>query len=81
MEEGVSDRKDDNNEKNDEEKYAEFHADSSTVDMEEGVKDITDDKNEIYDDEKEADETKYYYSTKIGEGNEVLMKEVDIMLI
>ena len=54
MEEFVSDINDDKNEKNDEEKYAECHDETSPVDMEEGVKDINDDKNVIYDEEKEA---------------------------
>ena len=36
--------------KNDKEKYAEWHDDTSTVDIEEGVKHINDDNNDIYDD-------------------------------
>ena len=40
MQEGVSDRKYDNNEKNDEEKEAEFLDDTSPDDMEEGVHDV-----------------------------------------
>ena len=47
MEEGVCDRKDDNNEKNDEGKEAECPDDTPPVDMQEGVKDINDEvKNE-----------------------------------
>ena len=49
MQEGVSDRKDDKDGKNDEEKDAECHDEISPVDMEEGVKYINDDKNKIYD--------------------------------
>ena len=39
--------------KNDEGEYAEYHDDTSPVEMQEGVNDINDDKNEIYDGEKE----------------------------
>ena len=46
MEEGVSDRKDDKNEKNDEGKEAYCPDDTSPVEMEEGVSDRKDDKNE-----------------------------------
>ena len=46
MEEGVNDRKDDNNEKNDEQKEAEFLYDTSPDEMEECVNDIKDEKNE-----------------------------------
>ena len=42
MEEGVSDRKNDRNEKNDEEKEAELPDDTPRVDMEEGVSDRKD---------------------------------------
>ena len=41
----MSDRKDDKNEKNYEEKEAEHPNDTSPVDMEEGLKDINDDRN------------------------------------
>ena len=44
MEEGVSDRKDDNNEKNDEEKQSECPDDTPPIDIEEGVKDINDEE-------------------------------------
>ena len=46
MEEGVSDGKDDKNEKIDKVKEAEFPDDTPPVDMEEGVSDRKDDKNE-----------------------------------
>ena len=46
MEEGVNDRKDDRNEKNDEEKEAEFPDDTSPVELEEGVIDRKDYKKE-----------------------------------
>ena len=46
MEVGVSDRKDDKNEKNDEEKEAELPDDTTPVDMEEGVSERKDDNNE-----------------------------------
>ena len=46
MQEGVSDRNDDKNEKNDEGKESEFPDDTSLVDIEEGVSDRKDDKNE-----------------------------------
>ena len=49
MKEGVHDRKDDNNEKNDEVKDAECSDDTSPVDIQEGVGDIKDDKNEKND--------------------------------
>ena len=45
MEEGVSDRKDDKKEKNDEGKDVECHDDTSPADMEECVKDMNDDNN------------------------------------
>ena len=45
MEEGVSDRKYDKNEKNDEEKEAEFPDDTSPVDIEEGLSDRKYDRN------------------------------------
>ena len=54
MEEGVSDRNDDKNEKYDEEKEAECPDDTSTIDVEEGVSDRNDDNNEEIDEEKEA---------------------------
>ena len=53
MEEGVCDRKDDNNEKNDEVKEAEFPDDNPLDNMEEGVSERTDDKNNY--EEKEAE--------------------------
>ena len=46
MEEGVSDRKDDKNEKNDEEKEVKFPNDTSPIEMEEGVNYIPDDNTE-----------------------------------
>ena len=49
MEEVVSDRKDDKNEKYNEGKDVELHDDPSHVETEEDVNDINDDKNEIYD--------------------------------
>ena len=53
MEEGVSDKKIDKSEKNDEEKEAECLDDTSPDpdDMEEGVNAINDNKNEKYDEE------------------------------
>ena len=52
MEEGVSDRKDDKNEKIDEGKEAEFPDDTIPVYMEKDVSEIKDDKNEKIDEKK-----------------------------
>ena len=71
MEEGVSDRKDDKNEKNDEEKEAECLDDTIPFDMEEGVKDINDEvKNEGETTDSESttmDEGKGVNNEKVGE--------------
>ena len=55
MEEGVNDRKYDNNEINDEEKQAELPDDTPPVYIEESVSDRNDDKNEKNDEEKQAE--------------------------
>ena len=54
MEEGVSERKDDNNENNYKGKEAECPDNTPPDDMEEGASDRKDDKNEKNDEEKEA---------------------------
>ena len=55
MQEGLSDRNDDKNEKNYEEKEAECPDDTSPVEMEEGVNDRRCEKDKKNDEEKEAE--------------------------
>ena len=55
IEESVSNRNYDKNEKYDEEKEAECPYDTSPIKVEEGVSDRNDDKNEKYDEDKEAE--------------------------
>ena len=82
MEEGVNDRNDDKNEKNDQEKEAECLDKIFPVDVEEGVNDRNDDKNEKNDEEKEAYKTKDSEITTIGAGKGVINerggKDVDL---